>query len=271
MEDLGDIVAAIQEAQQLRDLEEGRSQDALDELEEEESPWCTHCPEWLAFLVSFCSDCTDVGSLLPSSSYLASEITACIPRWDQDHTYPDGRFILEVGPGTGVFTEKIIRDKMGPHDRLVLVEFKKKFYHILLRKFGDDNRITIHHCSILTFQSNLQVPNHSYHYIISGLPFNNFSSQDVANILFLYKNLLIAGGSLAYFEYLILPIIKKFGLEIAACFFDSARRKYEDYCLTLDHLQVFRNYFSYVDNSATVYRNFPWARVITCYQRNGLE
>lgn len=68
-----------------------------------------------------------VASILPSGDALALLITKEIS--------PNEGKILELGPGTGVFTRKII-DKGIPEKDLVLVEYDSEFYKYLKNSFS---------------------------------------------------------------------------------------------------------------------------------------
>jgi phospholipid N-methyltransferase len=113
-----------------------------------------------------------------------------------------GRRILEVGPGTGAVTRRIVRD-MRPSDRLVLVERNDQFIDCLRRQLADAHafhaaggRITLVHAPVEGLPHD-----EPYHLIISGLPLNNFSVQSVEQIFAKLRRLLAPGGTLSFFEY----------------------------------------------------------------------
>jgi phospholipid N-methyltransferase len=83
-------------------------------------------PAPLSFFLAWLSDPLRVGAVSPSSPALADAITreitpACAP-------------VIELGPGTGVFTRSLIRRGI-PEDRLALIERSGAFARALERTF----------------------------------------------------------------------------------------------------------------------------------------
>ena len=117
--------------------------------------------------------------------------------------------ILEVGPGTGAVTRVLIRN-MRPGDRLDAVEINPSFAaqlrdridrHPVLRKKRDD-------IQILTAPVQ-EVPGESvYDFIVSGLPMNNFSTDEIRSIFDAFERLVRPGGTLTYFEYALIRQLK---------------------------------------------------------------
>jgi len=112
------------------------------------------------------------------------------------------RRILEVGPGTGAVTGRIIQ-AMRPDDRLVLVERNEQFAARLRARLADDpayrgvaGRITLVHGSVEELAEDQR-----FDLIISGLPLNNFSMELVERIIAKLRCLLAPGGTLSFFEY----------------------------------------------------------------------
>lgn len=110
--------------------------------------------------------------------------------------------ILEVGPGTGAFTEEIL-DAMRGHDALDIVEvnpvFCEHLEHRLLKPFRarhSSMSIRLHISSIE--QATLDG---GYDFVICGLPFNNFPLVLTQSIFARMLTLLRDGGELIYFEY----------------------------------------------------------------------
>jgi phospholipid N-methyltransferase len=119
-----------------------------------------------------------------------------------------GRRILEVGPGTGAVTARIMRD-MRPNDRLVLVERNDQFVERLRGRLADVSpngaaeRVTLIHASVEDLPDG-----EPYDLIISGLPLNNFSVASVEQIFGKLRRLLTAGGTLSFFEYVAVREVK---------------------------------------------------------------
>jgi len=150
------------------------------------------------FFREFLRNFRTTGAVLPSGRKLAVALTRFL-----DGPHPQPRKILEVGPGTGAVTCRII-ERMGESDSLDLVELNEAFVRCLERRFLQDPdfkavfpRTRIWHCPVEQLPSGGQ-----YHFIVSGLPLNNFSPAEVEHILSLLINMLLPGGVLSFFEYI---------------------------------------------------------------------
>jgi phospholipid N-methyltransferase len=113
-----------------------------------------------------------------------------------------GRRILEVGPGTGVATDEILR-RMGPRDSLTLVELNDRFVAALQERLQRDARwrplaSQVHICHMPIEDLAAEAP---FDAIVSGLPFNNFDPETVRTIFGRLANLGAAGTTLSFFEY----------------------------------------------------------------------
>lgn len=165
---------------------------------EKDSLWTT-IKTAARFVKEFALHPTEVGAILPSSTGLAREIVSEIPK---DKDAPPRR-ILEVGPGTGPFTEKIIK-RMNPQDTLVLVEFDEAFHAKLTKKFGHIKNVTIIQGDIIQHD-----PKDKYDFIISGLPLNSFKADFVNDVFAKFTSIIKDNGKISYFEYVLLPKIKR--------------------------------------------------------------
>ncbi len=149
----------------------------------------------------FCSEVRSnyatIGAIAPSSRLLAKAVTLPL---SQRPARPIS--VLEVGAGTGAFTERIL-EHLRFGDVLDVYELNPKFYCFLQESVksarpGEKGIIcTLYNADIRTLDRNNQ-----YDYIISGLPLNNFDSQKVAEILEIYIHHLSPTGVLSYFEYI---------------------------------------------------------------------
>ncbi len=166
--------------------------------------------EYRQFLRQFREHFHTTGAVLPSSRWLARRLT-----WFLAKRRPPGRpvRILEVGPGTGAVTARIVR-LMAPKDTLDLVELNDEFVATLERRFRSEpsfqrvaGQSRVHHCAIEEFASD-----RAYDFVISGLPFNNFSAELVERILADCVSRLAPAGVLSYFEYMFVrPIRMRLG------------------------------------------------------------
>jgi phosphatidylethanolamine/phosphatidyl-N-methylethanolamine N-methyltransferase len=149
------------------------------------------------FFRQFRTQFQTTGAIAPSSRRLARAMT----RYVASERGPAR--ILEVGPGTGAVTRRIVT-LLKADDRLDLVELNEAFAGRLEQRFQSEpsfqraaDRSQIHVCGIESFQSD-----RPYDYIISGLPFNNFSPDFVGRVLDAFFNFLAPGGVLSFFEYM---------------------------------------------------------------------
>jgi phospholipid N-methyltransferase len=145
----------------------------------------------------------DTGSLLPSSKFLARALTGELrkPR--------SGARILEVGPGTGSVTSQILR-YMQPDDHLDAVELNGHFIALLQRRFDEDPVFRARRSQVRLIHSPVEDTEGEgiYDYIVSGLPLNNFPVALVREIFQVYDRLLKPGGTLSYFEYVLIRQLK---------------------------------------------------------------
>ena len=155
------------------------------------------------FLREFWRRFHTTGAVLPSGPWLAAALVRYLDE-------PDGsRRILEVGPGTGAVTRRIVAG-MRPKDELDLVELNDQFVALLRARFASElpfcqaaDRTRIHHSRIEELPAD-----GSYDVVISGLPLNNFSAAEVEKILGILMGLLKPGGTLSFFEYIAIRQIR---------------------------------------------------------------
>ncbi|MGO8690573.1 MAG: class I SAM-dependent methyltransferase [Thermoguttaceae bacterium] len=145
------------------------------------------------------------GAILPSGRRLAAAL-ARFAAEPADHP----RRILEVGPGTGAVTRRLV-DVLGPQDRLDLVERNESFVACLARRLQTEpafqavaDRVRVLHCPVEDLSAGQK-----YHLVVSGLPLNNFAVDDVRRILAVMTGLLEPGGTLSFFEYIALRRAKQ--------------------------------------------------------------
>jgi phospholipid N-methyltransferase len=146
-----------------------------------------------SFLKEFIRENKTVGSLTPSSRFLASKMLENID-------YTKIKVIVELGPGTGVFTRKIV--KQLPENVFFLVfELNEEFYLQLKNEFNQSNVVIIHDSAdqILKY---LKLYNfESADIVISSLPFANFEQSLRSSILSKVYEALHDNGKFIQFQY----------------------------------------------------------------------
>jgi phosphatidylethanolamine/phosphatidyl-N-methylethanolamine N-methyltransferase len=159
--------------------------------------WRRKWSEYGVFFREFLRNFHTTGAVLPSGRFLSMALT----RYLREPAGP--RRVLEVGPGTGAVTQRIVAS-LGAEDRLDLVELNEAFVHRLRERFAHEprfravaDRATIHHMAVEELPQDAP-----YDLIISGLPLNNFSVALVTQILNTLSRLLKPGGILSFFEYI---------------------------------------------------------------------
>jgi len=159
----------------------------------------------LAFFRQFRQRFETTGAIAPSSRFLAQSMTRYLRQRSSEPVR-----VLEIGPGTGPVTEKIV-PLLRSGDHFDLVELNESFVGILNERFQQDESwkaastfSEIHQLPIQEFQ-----PDAKFDFVISGLPLNNFPADLVDTIAQKYFELLKPGGVLSYFEYMYVRPVKK--------------------------------------------------------------
>jgi len=161
------------------------------------------------FFKQFLTNYHTTGAVMPSGRFLAKALARYVATGDGAKGDGANRRILEVGPGTGAVTRRIIA-AMKPDDRLDLVELNDDFVERLRHAFETDpafqpaaDRARVMHCPVEDLPQD-----DSYDIIISGLPLNNFAVADVERILSALTGLLKPGGTLSFFQYIAIRRVK---------------------------------------------------------------
>lgn len=134
------------------------------------------------------------GALFPSSRFLGLRILKHVD-------IKDNICIVELGAGTGVFTQQILK-KLPQNGRLIIFEINPSLVVFLKNKFKD-NRILIVEGDARNLKSYLD--NFSVTHvdcIISGIPLGNLNKNDRQAILSSIKESLGKKGVFLQFQYL---------------------------------------------------------------------
>jgi phospholipid N-methyltransferase len=152
------------------------------------------------FFREFLNNFHTTGAIAPSSRWLARALTHYVAQ----HPEPGrSRRILEVGPGTGAVTQYLV-PQLAPHDMLTLVELNDRFVEHLRKRFDAEPvlREAAPRTDIVHNRLERLDASHRYDVIVSGLPLNNFSVDQVRQILDTFRQLLAPDGTLSFFEYM---------------------------------------------------------------------
>ena len=87
-----------------------------------------------SFLKEFLFRKSQVGAIAPSSKYLTKKMMNGL-------TLSNAKVVVELGPGTGVFTEELL-NLIGPKTQLLIIEINASFYKLLKEKIQDP-RVTL--------------------------------------------------------------------------------------------------------------------------------
>lgn len=184
----------------------------------------------LSFVLQYFMKPRATGAILPSSNYLANKMV-------EDIDFKNAKCIIEYGPGTGIFTEKLIENRN--QDTIVmLLEYNNEFYNLLKEKFKDEKNLFIINDSaenVCEYLLKYKIENVDY--IVSGLPFASLPKHVSENILKQTKNILKKDGKFVTFQY------------------------------SLFKVKFIKKYFRYIDLKRE-FRNIPPAYVLNCINYN---
>ena len=145
------------------------------------------------FIKQFWKDKKMIGSMVPSSKYLAAKMLDHIP-------FKNTKLIIELGPGTGIFTEKIIQ-KLDVTTQLIVLELNSEFYQELKAKICHSNVHIKEASADKIGEIMLELGFEKADIIISSLPLANFSAKLRNSILEVVKESLNENGSFIQFQY----------------------------------------------------------------------
>lgn len=162
----------------------------------------------LQFLTEYIKHPRKVGAVMPSSPNLTKEMVAPIH-------FNDATCIVEYGPGTGVFTEEIIRRKK-EETFFLIMESNESFYKKLKQRYGHHKNVQIVCDSAENTPSYLQKQGiDEVNYIVSGLPFASLPQEISQSILRHTRDILGSESTFITFQY------TKFKQELFKQFFNT--------------------------------------------------
>ena len=146
-----------------------------------------------AFIKQFWKDKKMIGSIIPSSKFLAAKMLNHIP-------FKNTKLIIELGPGTGIFTAKII-EKIDASTHLIILELNPELCTDLKAKINLPN---VHIKEASADKIGEIIKEFGFEkadIIISSLPLANFSVELRNSILEIVHKSLNEKGNFIQFQY----------------------------------------------------------------------
>jgi phospholipid N-methyltransferase len=185
------------------------------------------------YLREFISQPAAVGAIMQSSRFVAEMIV-------EDAGLEDADAVLEYGPGTGVFTEFILRE-LRPGAKFAAIELNSRFAETFKLRYP---RVQLFEDSVANVQRICESAGiESVDSIVSGVPWATFSASLQVQCFDAMMRVLKPGGRFVTFTYVhsqaILPGAKRLS-------------------------KLLPKYFQTVSKSPVVWLNFPPAFVYRC-------
>lgn len=149
-----------------------------------------------SFLKQFWKDKQMVGAVTPSSRSLGMKMI-------RNLDFENARVVVELGPGTGVFTGLIL-EKMHPDAALLVFELNDLFYNQLKNKFIDPRVHFIHDTAEKIEDYLVQYNLGKADLVISSLPLTMFPTDLRVSILQASNRSLNEYGKYVQFQYSLL-------------------------------------------------------------------
>ncbi|GAA0875458.1 rRNA adenine N-6-methyltransferase family protein [Wandonia haliotis] len=145
------------------------------------------------FFKAFFTSRKVTGSVVPSSRFLTGKMLETVD-------FGSARCIVELGPGTGVFTKEILK-RMQPDAKLLVVELNDTFVDNL-KQLIDDPRVVIIHGSAENIGEYIREQGFERaDFIISSLPLTTIPQEIRQSILKKAYEFLKEGGQFIQFQY----------------------------------------------------------------------
>lgn len=145
------------------------------------------------FLQQFFKSSKMIGAVAPSSPYLAAKMLNHLP-------LKTAKIIVEIGPGSGVFTRKILAE-MGENSQLLVIELNDEFHKHLEETIKHPNFHLFHDSADQIGVLLKQIGAKEANLIISSLPFANFPSDLRDKLLDCIHSNLANDGIFVQFQY----------------------------------------------------------------------
>lgn len=153
--------------------------------------------EVLVFLREGLRNFRDTGTVCATSRWAAKALTNPLREASTVQN------ILELGPGTGSVTVKILRD-MSVGDKLTLCEINPRFMEALKKRLATNEDFIKHQSNITFFQGAVQdlTEAETYNIIVCALPFLNFEVETVQEIFGKLHRVSTDDTVMTYYQYI---------------------------------------------------------------------
>jgi len=134
-----------------------------------------------------------IGSIFPSSKYLAKSIAECIPN-------KEDVVVVELGAGTGTITKEILK-KISITSSLIACEKNKKMAEFLKNEIHDPRLLVIEGDAISMQKVITSLGHHKADCVVSGIPLGTLKKYEQDMLLLTIKELLKNDGVYVQFQY----------------------------------------------------------------------
>lgn len=143
------------------------------------------------FIKEFWKEKRVVGAISPSTRFLGEKMV-------ENVDFDKSKLLVELGPGTGVFTDVII-DRMHPDAKLLVFELNDSFYKSLNKRIKDP-RVQVIHDSAEYIEKYLE-NGEKMDVVISSLPLMVFTEELRKNVVDAAHDCLKPKGTYIQFQY----------------------------------------------------------------------
>lgn len=133
-----------------------------------------------------------IGAVAPSSPGLCRAMTDWLPRPDE--------FVIELGPGTGVVTQTILKRGVRP-DRLISIEMSPELAGMVRTRFPGIHVVNGDACKLDEYVKDLVPPGKTVGAVISSLPLRNFPIEVAETLAKKIHEVLRPEGRWVQFSY----------------------------------------------------------------------
>lgn len=145
------------------------------------------------FLKQFIKDRQMVGAIHPSTRFLGEKMLENID-------FSNAKLIVELGPGTGIFTDMII-EQLAPDARLLVFELNDNFFDSLHKRIHDPRVQVIHDSAEYIGKYLSEEEQNQVNVVISSLPLTVFPETLRTKVLDVAFDCLREDGIFKQFQY----------------------------------------------------------------------